>query len=70
MVYKSITEQATEYISTMLTYVFEQHERQTRSTVLNLLHIPRSHAAYFDRAFSVQGPKLWNSLPADIYKYV
>ena len=28
--------------------------------------IPSSHSAYFDRAFSVQGPKLWNTLPADI----
>ena len=28
--------------------------------------IPRSHSADFDRAFSVQGPKLLNSLPADI----
>ena len=50
----------------MLTYVSEHHERQTRSTVLDLLHIPRSHSAYFDRVFSIQGPKLWNSLPADI----
>ena len=66
MVYKSITGQAPEYISSMLTYVSEHHERQTRSTVLDLLHIPRSHSAYFDRAFSVQGPKLWNSLPVDI----
>ena len=55
-----------EYISSMLTYVSEHHKRQTRSTVLDLLHIPRSHSAYFDRAFSVQGPKLWDSLPGDI----
>ena len=56
MVYKSITGQAPEYISSMLTYVSEHHERQTRSTVLNLLHIPiHSHSAYFDKAFSVQG---------------
>ena len=66
MVYKSITGQAPEYISSMLTYVSEHNERQTRSTVLDLLHIPRSHSAYFDRAFSAQGPKLRNSLPADI----
>ena len=66
MVYKSITGQAPECISSMLTCVSEHHDRQTRSTVLDLLHIPRSHSAYFDRAFSVQGPKLWNSLPADI----
>ena len=47
-------------------YVSDHHERQTRSTTLELLHIPRSHSANFDRAFSVQGPKLLNSLPADI----
>ena len=65
VVYKGITGKAPEYISSMLTYVSEHHERQTRSTALDLLHIPKSHTAYFDRAFSVQGPKLWNSLPAD-----
>ena len=65
-VYKSIIGQAPEYISSVLTYVSEHHERQTRSTVLDLQHIPRLHSAYFDRAFSVQGPKLSNSLPADI----
>ena len=65
-VYKSITGQSPEYISSMLMYVSEHHERQTRSTVLDLLRIPRSHSAYFDRVFPVQGPKLWNSLPADI----
>ena len=30
MIYKSITGQAPEYISSMLTYVSEHHERQTR----------------------------------------
>ena len=60
IVYKSSTGQAPEYISSMLTYVSEHHERPS----LDLLHIPRSNSAFFDRAFSVQGPKLWNSLPA------
>ena len=44
---KSFTGQAPEYISSLLTYVSEHHERQTRSTALDLLHIPRSHSAYF-----------------------
>ena len=57
---------APEYISSILTYVSEHHERQIRSTALDLLHIPGSHSAYFDRVFSVQSPKQWNSLPADI----
>ena len=36
------------------------------STTLDLMYIPRSHSTDFDRAFSFQGPNLWNSLPADI----
>ena len=63
---KSISGQTPEYISSLLTYVSDHHERQTRSTTLDLLDVPRSHSTNFDRAFSVQGPKLWNSLPADI----
>ena len=51
-VYKSITGQAPEYISSLLTYVSDHHERHTRSTTRDLLHIPRSHSANFDRAFS------------------
>ena len=51
MVYESITGQVPEYIASMLTYVSEQHERQTRSTALDLLYIHRSHLAYFDTAF-------------------
>ena len=35
--YKSITGKAPEYISSMLTYVSEHHERQTRSAALDLL---------------------------------
>ena len=65
-VYKSISRQAPAYISSLLTYVSDHHKRQTRSTTLDLLHVPRSLSTDFNRAFSVQGPKLWNSLPADV----
>ena len=66
MVYKGIHALAPEYISSMLTYVLEQHERHARSTAFDLLYIPRSRSSFFDRAFSVQGRNLWNSLPAEI----
>ena len=56
MVYKEINGSAPEYISFMLTYVSEKHERHIRSTALDLLHIPRTHTSFFDRTFSVQGP--------------
>ena len=38
-VYKSISGQAPEYISSLLTYVSNHHERQTRSSTLELLHV-------------------------------
>ena len=66
MVYESISGQAPEYISSLLRYDSDHHERQSRSTTLDLLHVPRSHSTNFDRAFEVQGQKLWNSLRADI----
>ncbi|MCG8066696.1 MAG: hypothetical protein JAY84_02445 [Candidatus Thiodiazotropha taylori] len=66
MVYKGINGLAPGYISSMFTYVSEHHGRCTRSTSSDLLYVPRSHSSQFDRAFSVLGPKLWNSLPADI----
>ena len=47
MVYKGINGLAPEYISSMLTYVSEQHERHTRSTAFELLHIPRSLTGHF-----------------------
>ena len=58
MVCKSITGQAPEYISSKLTCVSDHHERQTRSTIVDLLHIPRSHSANVDKRFSVQGKTL------------
>ena len=64
-VHKFIFGQDPEYISSLLTYVSDHHERPTRSTTLDLLHIPRSQSTNFDRAFSVQGQKLWNSLPLE-----
>ena len=55
MVYKSITGQAPEYISSMLTYVSEHHERQTRSTVLDLLHIQPTLTGHFQFKFQNYG---------------
>ena len=66
MVYKGMKGQSPEYITSMLTPVSEYHERQTRSTANNKLHIPRSHTSKYDKAFSITGPRAWNSLPTEI----
>ena len=46
MVYKGMKGQYLEYITSMLTPVSEYHERQTRSTANNKLHVPRSHTPF------------------------
>ena len=58
---QNISGQAPVYISFLLTYVSDIHERLTRSITLYLLHVPRSHSTNFHRSFSVEGPKLWNA---------
>ena len=39
-----------------------------RSTTNNDFYVPSSRSRYGDRMFSVAGPRLWNSLPAEIKK--
>ena len=56
MVYKSDTGQTPEYISSMC-----MSRNTMRGKAGQQLSI-RSHSAHFDSAFSVPGPKLWNSL--------
>ena len=36
------------------------HQRHLRSTDNNLLYIPRSRTACYDKSFSICGPKEWN----------
>jgi len=40
--------------------------RQRRSEHSGRLAIPRTRTNYGDRSFTVQGPRTWNSLPADL----
>jgi hypothetical protein len=61
MTWKSLNNQSPKYLSEMLR--INNHERSTRSTNQNLLHIPRSQTKFGERAFSRLAPKLWNELP-------
>ena len=47
MVYESMNGMSPEYIFNALTCL-DHHERQIGSTT-NLIHVPRSHSAYFDQ---------------------
>ena len=65
LVYKCLNNLAPGYLSSLLTRY--QPERSLRSSSLNLLKQPPSRLkSYGDRAFSVCGPRLWNSLPSDV----
>ena len=42
------------------------HQRHLRSTDNDLLYVPRSSTACYDKSFSICGPNEWNKLPLDI----
>jgi len=41
--------------------------RQTRSTALPLLTIPRTNTEFARRSYSYSAPFIWNSLPGDVF---
>lgn len=66
-VYQSLHNQAPSYLSELL-HLYTP-TRSLRSCDLNLLSVPQSRLkCRGDRAFSVAGPRLWNSLPLEIRK--
>ena len=65
LTWKALHGEAPEYIKEMLSPL--QYQRTLRSSASGLLEVPRTNLkTYGDRAFSVQAPKLWNSLPSPI----
>lgn len=64
LTHKALHDKAPPYISDMLSY---KEGRQSRSTKLKLLMVPRTKCVTFgDRAFSVYAPTKWNQLPLEI----
>ena len=53
-------------------YITDQLEQRATSVLLsttnNDFYVPPSRSRYGDRMFSVAGPRLWNSLPAEMKK--
>ena len=61
IVYKCLHCEGPIYLASLLQ---EYHPtRQLRSSGQLLLVEPKTKRVYWDRAFSVAGPKLWNSMP-------
>ena len=61
MVFKALNGQAPEYLSDLL--IKSEQIKNLRSDDKEILKVPFSKTAYYDRSFSVNGAKLWNSLP-------
>ena len=66
MVFKSLNGLAPEYLTNLLTRQSETHSRNLRSNDKYMLKIPFARTAYYEKSFSVTGPRLWNSLPLQI----
>ena len=65
MVFKSLNGTAPSYLSELLSK--QEYSRTLRSSSQSLLAVPRSKLkSRGDRAFSVAGPRLWNSLPLQV----
>ena len=64
LIYKSLNGLAPQYLKDLL---FEYHPaRELRSSGHALLTVLKSRIAVGSRAFSVYGPKVWNTLPLNI----
>ena len=66
MMFKAFNGQAPTYISSMFTKTSEIHNRNLRSVENAKLRIPFSKTTYYENSFTVNGAKLWNSLPNEL----
>ena len=66
MVFKSLNGLAPEYLTNLLTKPSQMHDRNLRSNDKDILKIPFSRTTYYDKSFSVTGPRFWNSLPLEL----
>jgi len=70
IVYRALHGTAPQYLSDQLQYVADlptRRRRRLRSSTSNLLDLhPSRCVTVGDRSFAPAGPRLWNSLPADV----
>ena len=65
--HQTINGRAPSYLQDLITQSVSVHRRATlRSTSHHALVLQSSHRKLGDRAFSVAGPRAWNSLPIEL----
>jgi len=66
LVYKSLHRLAPPYLSDDCQLVTDEGRRHLRSADVHTCTVPRTQSRLSDRSFGVAGPRLWNSLPAEL----
>ena len=67
MMHAAVTGQCPQYIHHVVHPLSTLHGRnRLRATVSEQFDIPRTRTVFGERAFSVAGPREWNTLPQDI----
>ena len=66
LVYKCLHSMAPQYLQMYCEPTSTVTSRRLRSAHSGRLTVPRTRTNYVDRSFAVQGPRVWNSLPAEL----
>jgi len=66
LVYLSLSDMAPAYLAADCQMVSDEGRRQLRSVTSRTCIVRRTYSNYGDRCFAAAGPKLWNSLPAEL----
>jgi len=66
LAYKCQHDMAPEYLQVYCQPMSTVASRRLRSADSGRLAVPRTRTSYGDRSFAVQGPRSWNSLPAEL----
>ena len=66
IVYKCLAATSADYLTALTRPPVSTTTLRLRSADTRCLHVPRTRTGYGDRAFSVAGPRLWNSLPDSV----
>ena len=67
LVHQSLASLAPTYLTTDIHLVSEFGRPPLRSSTDRTLTVPRTHNRFGDRGFAVAGPRLWNSLPKNLF---
>jgi len=67
LVWKCLHDAAPHYLADLCVQAHSVHGRQQlRSTASGTLLVPRARTATSQHSFAINGPRTWNSLPADL----